>query len=121
MPRILIAAIVTLAAAPVVADGIGTFTGRSNHITTGGVVVEQTSQGGVIRLGEDFSLDGAPDPVVGLGHADSYDPNTTAGPLRSLTGAQTYQVPAGIDVSDYSVAYIWCEEFSVPLGSAPLN
>lgn len=121
MTKRLLVASLALAAAPAFADGTGSFVGRSDHVTTGAVEVVETANGAEIRLGEDFSLDGAPDPVVGLGHDNSFDPNTIAGPLRSLTGAQTYTVPDGIDVNDYTVVYIWCEEFAVPLGSAALN
>ena len=47
----------------------GTFVGASDHITTGGVSV--VSNDGVVQivLADDFSLDGAPDPRVGLGNA----------------------------------------------------
>ena len=46
----------------------GTFTGASDHITTGGVQIVKTADGGaVVILDTDFSLDGAPDPRVGFG------------------------------------------------------
>ena len=74
-----------------------------------------------IVLGDDFSLDGAPDPRGGLGKDGHYDGNTDAGKLGNLTGAQSFTVPAGVDVSDFNEVYIWCEKFSVPLGVATLG
>lgn len=100
----------------------GQFEGRSDHVTTGGVTVERLSDGRTrIRLGSDFSLDGAPDPVVGLGHQGRYDERTKAGPLKSLTGAQDYILPANVRSDAYGEVYIWCEQFSVPLGVASVQ
>ncbi len=99
----------------------GQFTGASDHITTGGVSVVTTADGTYIVLGDDFSLDGAPDPHVSLGKAGTYDPATEAGLLKNLTGPGRYKLPAGIDASAYDEVYIWCVKFSVPLGVAQLN
>lgn len=98
----------------------GSFVGQSDHITTGAVTIKRTADGVIVELGDDFSLDGAPDPKLGFG-SDGYDTSTTFAPLRSNTGSQVYQVPAGIDVSSYNEFYIWCEKFSVPLGVAKLS
>ena len=100
----------------------GTFTGASDHITTGAVEVVKNADGShTIVLGDDFSLDGAPDPRVGLGKDGFYNGNTDSGALGNLTGGQSFVVPAGLDVSEFNEVYIWCEKFSVPLGVAKLN
>lgn len=100
----------------------GTFTGASDHITTGAVEVIANDDGShTIVLGDDFSLDGAPDPRVGLGKDGHYDGNTDSGKLLNLTGAQSFTVPAGVDIADFNEVYIWCEKFSVPLGFAVLG
>ncbi|MEL7125300.1 MAG: DM13 domain-containing protein [Pseudomonadota bacterium] len=117
-------AAISLAGIAAQADPIatGTFTGASDHITTGTVDVVANADGShTIILGEDFSLDGAPDPRVGLGKNGHYDGNTDSGVLGNLTGAQSFTVPAGVDVSDFNEVYIWCEKFSVPLGVATLG
>lgn len=95
----------------------GAFSGRSNHVTTGRAEVLEDE----VVLMSDFSLDGAPDPRVGLGKDGQYDASTDMGKLANLTGKQSYKVPAGIDTSDYNEVYIWCRKFSVPLGVARLN
>ncbi len=99
----------------------GQFTGASDHITTGGVSVVKESDGTYIVLGEDFSLDGAPDPHVSLGKGGKYDAATESGLLENLTGPGRYKLPAGIDASAYDEVYIWCVKYSVPLGVAKLN
>lgn len=103
------------------AESSGTFTGLSNHVTTGGVTVARDGERFVIRLHEDFSLDGAPDAVVGLGHEGRYDARTFAGELRSLTGAQDYVLPAAVNADAFGEVYIYCRRFDVPLGVAPLR
>ncbi len=95
----------------------GTFSGRSGHVTTGAAILE----GSTLTLGDDFALDRAPDPVVGLGRDGRWDPNTYMGGLVRKRGRQEYALPAGIDAADYNEAYIWCRAADVPLGIAPLN
>ena len=95
----------------------GTFTGRSNHVTTGGA----TLTGGTLTLEQDFTLDRAPDPIVGLGKNGTWDPATFMGELMQKRGKQTYALPANINAADYDTAIIWCRAADVPLGIAPLN
>lgn len=98
----------------------GTFSGRSDHVVTGGVTV--TSRGGetVVVLDEDFSLDGAPDPKLGFG-ADGSAPARLFSALRETAGPQFYVLPADVDAEDVEGLYVWCEQFSVPLGYASLR
>lgn len=42
------------------------------------------------------------------------------GRLRSFKGSQKYRVPAGIDLSAYPSAVIWCEKFGVLISPADL-
>lgn len=98
----------------------GTFEGRSDHIVSGNVSITQVDGRYSIQLADDFSLDNAPDPKVGLGN-NGYDASTKAGHLLALTGASTYEVPESVNVADYNEVYIWCEKFDVPLGVAKLQ
>ena len=107
------------AALPAFAGGhgrLGTFTGASNHVTTG--TAELLS--GSVELLDDFTFDGAPDPKVALGN-NGYDPKTLMGPLKKNRGASSYQIPVGINPDDYNEVWIWCERFNVPLGVAKLG
>ncbi|WP_166417766.1 DM13 domain-containing protein [Cochlodiniinecator piscidefendens] len=98
----------------------GTFDGMSNHLTSGSVSIVEEGGTYYVELGEDFSLDGGPDPRVALGN-DGYDANAVLGELENLTGSSRYEIPANLDVSDFNEVWIWCEVASVPLGVAALN
>ncbi len=99
----------------------GQFTGASNHVTSGGVTVSKDAQGYIVTLGPQFFLDGAPDPKVGFGVNGKYVDGTLIGLLKSNTGSQSFRVPASLNVGSFTDVFIWCEKFSVPLGSARLN
>lgn len=100
----------------------GTFTGMNDHTTTGQATVVKSGDGWKVVLGDDFSLDGAPDPKIALGNDGVYDPATLLSEnLSSNTGAQEYMLPASIDGSKYNEVYIWCEKFSVGLGVAKVK
>lgn len=99
----------------------GEFTGMNNHTTTGSVSIVKDGDTNLIRLGDNFTFDGAPDPKVALGKNGEYDPATLIRALDANTGAQTYEIPDSIDISKYNEVYIWCEKFSVGLGVASLK
>lgn len=99
----------------------GTFEGRSNHVTTGSVKVVKENGRYIVELGDDFSLDGGPDPRVAFGKDGKYDPNTKLGALLNLTGKQRYAVPPTLDISGHNEVYIWCEVAGVPLGVASIK
>ncbi|MEM9582295.1 MAG: DM13 domain-containing protein [Pseudomonadota bacterium] len=113
-------ALTATAAAPAAFAGghgrLGTFTGKSNHVTTGTVEVLKKE----IVLLDDFTFDGAPDPKVALGK-NGYDSKTLMGLLKKNKGKSSYAIPAGINPDDYNEVWIWCEKFNVPLGVAKLN
>lgn len=99
----------------------GQFTGLNNHTVTGTATIVKTDTGYQIQLSDDFVFDGAPDPKIALGTDGEYDHGTLIRLLDSNTGAQTYDIPAGIDVSKYNEVHIWCEKFAVGLAVAPVN
>ena len=113
-------ALLAFAASPSLAAS-GTFKGASSHKTTGSVTV--TEQGGklVIKLGSDFSLDGAPDPYVSLGNRSRPVKGGTAGILAKNNGAGTYSVPATAVTKAAKEVVIWCKKYAVPLGVARLK
>lgn len=125
--RLVILSLVAATLSPLAAQAeggrlTGQFTGASNHVTTGGVTITTATDGRtVVVLDEKFSLDGAPDPRVGLGRDGHYVEGADLGELKKINGGQIYVVPAGLDVKDFNEVYIWCEEFSVPLGVARLG
>ncbi len=116
LPLAALAATLTLAL-PATAQDVreGSFVGDSDHVTTGTASVVYD----MVMLGADFSLDGAPDPRVALGKQDS-DERLDLGELAKLEGAQAYAIPEGTTIEDWDRVWIWCEQFSVPLGHADL-
>ena len=119
---ILLTALIALPGATAAAgEGTGSFSGASGHQATGQVAVVQTADGWEVRLEDDFTFDGAPDPWVGFGKSGSFAPATDFYRLRSNTGAQVYKVPADVDAGAYDEAYIWCRRYSVPLGVARIT
>lgn len=100
----------------------GSFSGANDHITTGGVTIVKTADGGaVVILDTDFSLDGAPDPIVGFGKDGTFAKTSGLGSLLQNTGLQVFVVPASVDVDDFNEVYIWCEQFAVSLGVASIT
>ena len=121
-PLIVSAALaVAMPSAAIAGAGTGSFEGASGHVTTGSVEVVQTAAGWEIHLKDDFNFDGAPDPRVGFGNGGTFAKGTDFEPLHENAGAQVYQVPAEINPEDFDTVFIWCRQYSVPLGIALLG
>jgi hypothetical protein len=99
----------------------GSFEGRSDHETRGTATIVKTEAGYELRLSSDFYLDGAPGPVVGFGQGGEYIEASELGDLQRKRGSQTYPLPADFIPANYSEVFVWCEDFSVPLGVASLT
>ncbi len=118
--RTFIATAISALATPVLAGGhgrLGQLVGRSTHTSSGTAEIA----GNTVSLLDDFFLDNAPDPVVGLGKDGTYDPNTFMGELAAMRGASSYTAPAGINTDDYNEVYVWCRAANVPLSVARVN
>ena len=119
-----VTALFMLTATPAFSDEVlrkGTFAGKSNNVTSGSASLVKAGSGFQIRLGANFNHDGAPDPWVGFGSNGKYVKATQLAKLKTNTGAQTYAVPASIDVSKYNEISVWCSRFGVPLGVAKIR
>ncbi|MDF1668093.1 MAG: DM13 domain-containing protein [Roseovarius sp.] len=99
----------------------GMFEGRSNHVTSGSVKVIEEGGRTFVELGDDFSLDGGPDPRVIFGKDGEHNKDAYLGALLSLNGKQRYALPSTWSATDYNEVYIWCDVAGVPLGVASLN
>jgi len=103
------------------ADLRGSFEGRSKHVTSGDVSIVKTAVGYELVLADNFFLDGAPDPVIGFGNNGKYDRATTFTQLKKKEGRQTYTLPEGFVLGAHNQVFVWCDDFSVPLGVANLT
>ena len=100
------------------------------HVVKGQASVYRTENGRYqLRLSKDFFSDRGPDVVVLLSDAaDAHDDKTVTasryidiGRRKSLTGAQSFDLPASFDPDTHKSVVIWCDKFDVQFGTAPLK
>lgn len=108
------------AGASLAGERTGTFTGAGGHVSSGKISIEVRDDATYLVFAGDFKLDGAPDPRVGFGKS-GFTAGSDFAKLESLSGAQTYRVPASVNLSDVNEIWLWCRRFNVPLAVAKLN
>lgn len=109
------------------AEAVGQFvTVEQEKATTGTAQVVTENGQTYLVFDEAFDTARGPDVQVVL-YTDSEAPvnlvegnYVTIAPLESFEGAQRYLIPADIDINDYESVAIWCREFNVTFGYAPL-
>ena len=94
------------------------FTGQSNHVVSGTVKILQKGENYYLKLAEDFSFDGAPDPRLGFSKGDEFSQESLFSSLNLDSGKQLYRLPATLDISNFDEVTIWCKKFEVPLAEA---
>lgn len=99
-----------------------TFLANTGKQTTGNVKLIQKGESYSLKLSDGFSITAGPDLHVWLLKSDTDIANhLSIGKLSSNTGAQTFAIPAGTDVSSYKVVFIWCEQFGALFATAYLE
>lgn len=111
----------------------GTFQ-KGEHEAAGTVEIDKHGGVTMLHLSEDFATNaGAPDlylaigntanPIEGKEHPYPLDEGeyVTVAELTSATGAQEYEIPADIDLSENSSVIIWCKQFNATMSYAPLQ
>jgi hypothetical protein len=110
MKTLVLAAILALAASPVLAkDGSGSFTSFKNYKVSGKATVKGTK----LTLSGFNTTDG-PDLYVYVGNGS---PSKRIGKLKANSGNQSYTVPAG----NFSSVFIHCKRFNSTFGQARLK
>lgn len=100
----------------------GAFSGfDATHTGSGTTRILSSNDSSYVRFEEDFQVTNGPDLYVYLGNNGQYDPNTNLGRLKGNIGSQNYEIPAGIDPSQYNEIWVWCRAFSVPFAKAVLK
>ena len=82
----------------------------------------------VIRFDDNFRAGPGPNywiylNTVPVGEAVAFKSDSgrvKVAPLKSFSGGQNYAVPDGLDIARFRTVTIWCESFSVYIGSAAL-
>ncbi len=98
-----------------------------DHGTSGRLLVLEDEAGVRFIRFEDFATDNGPDLFVYLstnsvdGDEGAFDDNiVNLGRLDGNIGDQNYEIPADVDLSQYSSVVIWCDRFNSAFGAAPI-
>jgi hypothetical protein len=98
------------------------------HDTSGEAVLLELADGRRFLRFEDFETSNGPDLRVYLSEIPAGDDwfaygerFVDLGPLKGNIGDQNYEIPAGVELSRFRSAVIWCRQFSVGFGVAPLD
>lgn len=97
----------------------------SAHSTSGSAQIVSIEGQQYLEFDSAFSTDNGPDLFVLL-HSEAvpsrYNPEdyVSLGRLQQVAGTQRYAIPAGVDVSAFQSAVIWCRAFDVTFGYATL-
>jgi electron transfer DM13 len=96
------------------------------HPATGIATAIRVARGGRVLTLTGFEVDNGPDLRLYLvaGEArgeDEVRDFVDLGELKGNRGDQQYRLPAGLDLSRYSTAVVWCRAFSVLFARAPLR
>lgn len=101
----------------------GTWEGADDfHFAQGDALIIETAPGRYVLRVENFSVRNGPDLFVYV----SPDPGgytadaINLGALKATDGAFNYEVPAGVTLEEMRSAVVWCRQFAVQFGAAPL-
>lgn len=108
----------TPTAAGTFAEGFGWTTVKQK--TSGDWAIIQEDGRYYVTLGDNFSARNAPDLKIFLSTESANDRNNRNGldgatfiaKLDSVSGAQRYALPEGVDPADFASLIIYCEQFS---------
>lgn len=90
------------------------------HPASGTVRVLETENGQVIRY-EDFETINGPNLHVYLAKDLDADEFVDLGPIKGTKGNINYDVPEGVDLSEYRYVMYWCVPFGVLFNYADLS
>ena len=102
----------------------GTFHGADDfHFGEGTASIIETSPGRFTLRFEELSVRNGPDLFVYLSpSAEGYaDGVLELGALKATDGSFGYELPDGIDPTDFASAVIWCKQFAVLFAVAPFE
>lgn len=99
----------------------GTFSGLAGHAGEGTATLIESNGRFFVRFESDFSVTNGPDLFVHFGRNGEYDGAARLGELKGNVGSQNYEVPTGLDPTNFDEVWIWCRAFSVPFAKAVLR
>jgi Electron transfer DM13 len=95
--------------------------GDGFHNAEGSAKVIPLGDGNTILRLENFKSTNGPNVHLYLATDKSASNFIDLGKLKANNGNQNYNIPHGTDLAKYSMALIWCKDFSVLFGSAQLK
>ncbi len=98
----------------------GTFSGNMSYRVHGKVQLYDVSGKQYIYF-EDFSASSGPDLKVYIATTNTASQFVSLGPIKSINGAQLYEISNPPDFNQYNKVLIWCQQFSVLFGAASLQ
>ena len=99
----------------------GTFEGLGGHSAQGTAKLIRVADTYYVRFEDDFRVTNGPDLFVYFGKDGAYVAEARLAALKGNMGSQNYEVPEGINSTDYNEVWVWCRAFSVPFGKAELK
>ena len=100
---------------------------RNAHETSGKAELLKVGEKNVLRLSGFTTSNG---PAVRVYLVKASDPSDMSvkekgfvdlGPIKGNVGDQNYELPEGVDLSQYGAVSIWCARFGVNFGGASLS
>lgn len=105
----------------------GSFTTvEQDHPTSGTAQIVEEGGQRYLEFSGDFTTAQGPDVEVILYQGGSVPLNleegtyVTIASLQSFDGAQRYSIPSDIDLAEFGAVGIWCRQFNVTFGYAPI-
>lgn len=78
-------------------------------------------QGKKVVVLDPYMSQNGPDLKVYLSKDQEASQYINLGALKSITGKQSYEVPANTDIAGHDFVLVWCERFTVIFGKAELK
>lgn len=98
----------------------GVFMGSGGYSVMGTASIYEKNGTKTLLL-DPYSSSNGPDLRVYLSRDENANSALNLGFLKSTTGKQSYTIPGNPDISEFSHVHIWCQQFSVQFGRAPLD
>jgi hypothetical protein len=99
----------------------GTFQGKNGYNVAGTVTLKATNDNLELNFLDDFSASDGPDVRIYLSKSiDNINQSLELATLNS-NGAQSYNLPADVSITEYRYVVIWCKQFGVLFGNADLG
>jgi Electron transfer DM13 len=91
-----------------------------NHTASGAVSIYQIDSSLFVVL-DPFMSQSGPDLKVYLSKDVTASEYLRLGNLMAFSGPQTYPIPSGYSINNYTYVHIWCEKFSVEFARAEVK